>query len=268
MGPLAGLKVIEFAGIGPGPFAAMVLADMDADVLRIDRLPGSRADDEVPMVGEVLNRGRPSVGIDLKSPKGVEAVVRLVESADALIEGFRPGVMERLGLGPDVCMARQPKLVYGRMTGWGQSGPLAHAAGHDINYIALAGALHPIGEAGFPPPVPLNLLGDFGGGGMLLAYAVAAALLERERSGLGQFVEVAVSEGVAALMASIFQVDAMGEWDPQRGSNWLQGAAPWYRAYETADGRYLTIGPLEPQFYAQLLARLGLDLAAWPQWDR
>jgi alpha-methylacyl-CoA racemase len=177
-------------------------------------------------------------------------------------------VTERLGLGPDVALARNPGLVYARMTGWGQSGPLAQAAGHDINYIALAGALHPIGDAGSPPPVPLNLIGDFGGGGMLLAFGVTAALVERGRSGRGQVVDVAMIDGVASLMTSICQVDAMGEWDPDRGANWLQGAAPWYRSYGTADGRYVTVGPIERKFYDLLLRRLGLDPGDWPQWDR
>jgi alpha-methylacyl-CoA racemase len=264
MGPLEGLKVIEIAGIGPGPFAGMMLADMNADVLRIDRLPQALAHDDVPMVGEVLNRGRPSVGIDLKSPKGVEAVLRLVDRADALIEGFRPGVMERLGLGPDVCMARQPRLVYGRVTGWGQEGPLAHAAGHDINYIALAGALHPIGRSGEPPVPPLNLVGDFGGGGLLLAFGILCALVERSRSGLGQVVDAAMVDGAALLSAMIHGMRAMGSWTDERGANLLDTGAPFYEVYETKDGKYISIGSIEPRFYLQLLERTGLATQSLP----
>ena len=258
MGPLEGLKVIEIAGVGPGPFAAMMLADMDADVLRIDRLHQAPVDNGIPMVGQVLNRGRPSVGIDLKSPKGVEAVLRLVESADALIEGFRPGVMERLGLGPDVCMARQPRLVYGRVTGWGRDGPLAHAAGHDINYIALAGVLHPIGRSGEPPVPPLNLVGDFGGGGLLLAFGIVCALVERSRSGRGQVVDAAMVDGAALLSAMIHGMRAVGSWTDERGANLLDTGAPFYEVYETKDGKYISIGSIEPRFYLQLLERTGL----------
>ncbi len=258
MGPLQGLKVIEIAGIGPGPFAAMVLADMGADVLRVDRLPEARAHDDLPRVGDVLSRGRPSVGIDLKSPKGVETVLRLVESADALIEGFRPGVMERLGLGPDICLARQPRLVYGRVTGWGQDGPLAHAAGHDINYIALAGVLHPIGRSGETPVPPLNLLGDFGGGGMLLAFGILCALVERGRSGRGQVVDAAMVDGAALLSAMLHGMRAVGSWTDERGANLLDTGAPFYEVYGTKDGKYISIGSLEPQFYLQLLERTGL----------
>ena len=264
MGPLDGLKVIEIAGIGPGPFAAMVLADMGADVLRIDRLPQAVPRDDVPPVGEVLERGRPSVGIDLKRAEGVAAVLRLVDRADALIEGFRPGVMEHLGLGPDVCMARQPRLVYGRVTGWGQDGPLARAAGHDINYIALAGALHPIGRSGQPPVPPVNLVGDFGGGGLLLAFGIVCALVERGRSGRGQIVDAAMVDGAALLSAMIHGMRAIGSWTDERGANLLDTGAPFYDVYETKDGKYISIGAIEPRFYRQLLERTGLANARLP----
>jgi alpha-methylacyl-CoA racemase len=221
------------------------------------------------MVGEVLNRGRPSVGIDLKSPRGVEAVLRLVESADALIEGFRPGVMERLGLGPDVCMARQPRLVYGRVTGWGQDGPLAHAAGHDINYIALAGVLHSIGRSGEAPVPPLNLVGDFGGGGLLLAFGIVCALVERSRSGRGQVVDAAMVDGAALLSAMIHGMRAIGSWTDERGANLLDTGAPFYEVYETKDGKYVSIGSIEPRFYLQLLECIGLASESLPnQIDR
>jgi len=258
-GPLAGVRVLELAGIGPGPYAAMVLSDMGAEVVRIDRaaqVPASPPDR--PPV-DVLTRGRRSVGIDLKSPEGVEAVLRLVASADALIEGFRPGVTERLGLGPDVCLERNPRLVYGRMTGWGQDGPYASAAGHDINYIALAGALEGIGRAGGPPTPPLNLVGDFGGGGLLLAFGIACGLLEASRSGQGQVVDAAMIDGAANLMAMFFGFKAMGIWSPERGTNLLDTGAHFYDVYECADGRYVSIGSIEPQFYAELLKRTGLD---------
>jgi alpha-methylacyl-CoA racemase len=237
----------------------MVLSDMGAEVVRIDRaaqVPASPPDR--PPV-DVLNRGRRSVGIDLKSPEGVEAVLRLVASADALIEGFRPGVTERLGLGPDACLGRNPRLVYGRMTGWGQDGPYASAAGHDINYIALAGALEGIGRAGAPPTPPLNLVGDFGGGGLLLAFGIACGLLEASHSGQGQVVDAAMIDGAANLMAMFFGLKAMGIWSPERGTNLLDTGAHFYDVYECADGRYVSIGSIEPQFYAELLKRTGLD---------
>jgi alpha-methylacyl-CoA racemase len=255
MGPLKGIKVIEIASIGPGPFCAMMLADMGAEVIRVDRLSakgtGSRAD--------VYLRGRRSVAVDLKQPAGVEAVLRLVERADALIEGFRPGVMERLGLGPELCLARNPRLVFGRMTGWGQTGPLANAAGHDINYIALSGALHAIGRRGEKPVPPLNLLGDFGGGGMMLAFGLVCGLLEARQSGKGQVIDAAMTDGSASLMAIIYQMKAAGRWSNTRESNMLDGGAHFYDTYECADGRYVAIGSIEPQFYAQLLETLGLD---------
>ncbi len=258
-GPLSGIKIIEIAGIGPGPFAAMVLSDMGAEVLRVDRSQAVRGGDPSSPPGDVLNRGRRSIGVDLKNPDGVQTVLRLVESADALIEGFRPGVAERLGIGPDECLARNAKLVYGRMTGWGQEGPMAHAAGHDINYIALAGALEPIGRAGQPPLPPLNLVGDFGGGGMFLAFGVACALLEAQRSGQGQVVDAAMVDGAATLMSMFHSFTAMGMWTDQRGTNLLDTGAHFYEVYETSDGKYVSIGSIEPQFYAELLKLTGLD---------
>jgi alpha-methylacyl-CoA racemase len=268
-GPLSGIRVIEVAGIGPGPFAAMVLADLGADVLRLDRAQVVRGGDPAEPPFDVLNRGRRSVGVDLKHPDGVAAVLRLVEAADVLLEGFRPGVMERLGLGPDACLARNPRLVYGRMTGWGQAGPLAHAAGHDINYIALAGALAHIGRKGERPLPPLNLVGDFGGGGMLLALGVAAALVERASSGRGQVVDAAMVDGAALLMAMMYGFYGAGLWSDARGENLLDTGAHFYDAFETADGRHVAIGSIEPQFYAELLRLTGLSGEALPrQMDR
>ena len=253
MGPLQGFRVIELAGIGPGPFCGMMLSDMGAEVIRVDRVGrgGSRRPNDV------LARNRRSIAIDLKQPEGVEVVLRLVESADALYEGFRPGVTERLGLGPDECMARNEKLVYGRMTGWGQEGPLAHAAGHDINYIGLAGALHAIGEPGGKPVPPLNLIGDFGGGGMLLAYGLVCGMLEASRSGKGQVVDAAMVDGAASLMAMFF---SMGRgFRDERGSNLLDGGAHFYNTYETSDGKYVCVGSIEPQFYQLLVEKSGVD---------
>jgi alpha-methylacyl-CoA racemase len=274
VGPLAGVKVLELAGIGPGPFCAMMLADMGADVLRIDRAQSVVGGDPANPPADVLNRGRRSVALDLKHPDGVETLLTLVESADALIEGFRPGVCERLGFGPEVCLARNPKLVFGRMTGWGQDGPYAQMAGHDINYIALAGALEPIGRAGQLPLPPLNLVGDFGGGGMLLAFGVVCALLEAQRSGEGQVVDAAMVDGAAVLMTMFHAFRAMGIWNDERGTNLLDTGAYFYEVYETADGKYVSIGSLEPQFYATLLDKLGLaddpsmprqhDRSQWP----
>ncbi len=255
MGPLAGLHVVEFAGIGPGPFAAMMLADMGANVVRVDRV-GSTL---LGLDYDVLNRGRRSIALDLKRPEAVEAALRLVEKADALIEGFRPGVMERLGLGPDVCLARNPRLAYGRITGWGQEGPLAHTAGHDINYIALSGALHAIGTQDGGPAVPLNLIGDFGGGGMLLAFGLVCAVLEARTSGTGQVVDAAMTDGAAALMAMIYGMAGNGQWTDRRQANLLDGGAPFYGTYRCADGKWVAVGALEPQFYALLLDKLGLD---------
>ena len=273
-GPLAGLKVVEFAGIGPGPFAAMLFADMGAEVVRIERRGVSRRPLSLLNAGpfDVLNRGRRAVAIDLKRPAGVQVALRLVAQTDALIEGFRPGVMERLGLGPDVCLAHNPRLVYGRMTGWGQNGPLAHAAGHDINYIALSGALHAIGTPEQPLP-PLNLVGDFGGGALLLAWGMLAALWEARSSGQGQVVDAAMTDGAALLMAMMYGVKAGGLWSNERGANLLDGGAPFYGTYACADGKYLAVGPIEPQFYRLFLDKAGItdpelanqyDLTAWP----
>ncbi len=269
MGPLQGVKILEIAGIGPGPFAAMMLSDMGAEVLRVDRADGVRPDAKDKPSLDFLARGRRSVAVDLKNPDGIEAVLKLVDSADVLIEGFRPGVMERLGLGPDVCLARNSRLVYGRMTGWGQEGPLAQAAGHDINYIALAGALDPIGRRGEPPLAPLNLVGDFGGGGLMLAYGIVCALVERATSGKGQVVDAAMVDGAAALMTIFHGAQQSGWWQEERGTNLLDSGAPFYEVYETADAKYISLGSLEPQFYAELLEKTGLvagDLP--PQMDR
>lgn len=269
MGPLDGVKIIEIAGIGPGPFAAMMLADMGAEVLRVDRAGSVRGGDPDNPPLDLLARGRRSVGIDLKSPEGVGLLLELVERADGLIEGFRPGVAERLGFGPDVCFGRNPRLVFGRMTGWGQQGPYAPTAGHDLNYIALAGALAHFGRAGQAPTPPINLVGDFGGGGMLMAFGMVCGLLETSRSGEGQVVDAAMVDGSAVLMTMMFGFAAMGMWGEERGTNLLDTGAHCYDVYETADGKWISIGSLEPQFYAQLLELLGLDPADLPsQHDR
>ncbi|MBW3615330.1 MAG: CoA transferase [Actinobacteria bacterium] len=257
-GPLSGIKIVEVAAIGPAPFAAMVLSDMGAEVLRVDRAQAVRGGDPSSPPLDVLNRGRRSVGIDLKNPSGVEALLRLVAHADGLVEGFRPGVAERLGIGPDHCLARNPRLVYGRMTGWGQEGPLAATAGHDINYIALAGVLEAIGRAGQPPVPPLNLVGDFGGGGMLLAFGMVCGILEAWRSGQGQVVDAAMVDGAALLMAMIHGLRAMGVWSDERGTNLLDTGAHFYDVYETADAKFVSVGSIEPQFYGELLRLTGL----------
>ena len=256
MGPLAGLRVVELQGIGPGPFCGMMLADMGAELIRVDR---SAAVGSGARNADVLARGRKSIAVDLKNPDGVETVLKLVASADVLLEGFRPGVTERLGLGPDECLGRNPRLIYGRMTGWGQTGTMAHAAGHDINYISLSGVLHAIGEADSRPTPPLNLVGDFGGGGMLLAFGIVAALYERGVSGKGQVIDAAMTDGSALLMNSIFGLMSQGVWNQQRGSNLLDGGAHFYGTYETKDGKHVSIGSTEPQFYALLLEKTGLD---------
>jgi alpha-methylacyl-CoA racemase len=261
-GPLSGIKIIELAGIGPCPFAAMMLADAGAQVIRLERaVPGApeRAADSEGSHWDLLTRSRASVGIDLKNPEAAELVLRLVEGADGLVEGFRPGVAERLGVGPDACLARNRALVYGRMTGWGQDGPLASRAGHDIDYIAIGGALWPVGRADSPPVPPLNLVGDFGGGGMLLAFGMVSALLEATRSGQGQVVDAAMVDGAATLMTMIHAFHASGIWNDERGANMLDTGAPFYEVYETADAKFLALGGIEPQFYAELLEGLGLD---------
>ncbi|MCH7598742.1 MAG: CoA transferase [Myxococcales bacterium] len=257
-GPLNGIKILEIAGIGPGPFCAMMLSDMGAEVVRVER--ADRVPEFFPNTphGDLLNRGRRNIAINLKSGEGVKTLLRLVEGADALIEGFRPGVMERLGLGPDVCLARNPRLVYGRMTGFGQEGPLAQVAGHDINYIALAGALESIGRKGGPPTPPLNLVGDFGGGGMLLAFGVACGLVECATSGKGQVIDAAMIDGSALLMTMFHSFASMGGWNDERGTNLLDTGAHFYDVYETSDGKYISIGSIEPQFYALLLEHSGL----------
>lgn len=258
-GPLSGVKVLEVAGIGPGPFGAMLLADMGADVVRLDR--ASDIDNGTAERGkrDLLRRNRKSLAVDLQKPEGVEMVLKMCETADVIMEGFRPGVMERLGLGPDVCMARNPKLIYGRMTGWGQDGPMSQAAGHDINYISLSGALHAVGRKGGKPTPALNLIGDNGGGGMLLAFGIACALAERATSGVGQVIDAAMIEGSAILMAPFFGSRASGQFSPVRGENMLDGGTPFYDSYETADGKYISIGSLEPQFYALMLKQTGLE---------
>jgi alpha-methylacyl-CoA racemase len=255
-GPLLGYRIVELAGIGPGPFAGMMLADMGAEVVRVDR-PSAAASAGGRPSADVLGRGRRSVAVDLKQPAGREAVLRLVERADALIEGFRPGVTERLGLGPEDCLVRNPRLVYGRMTGWGQEGPYASAAGHDINYIALSGTLDLIGRRGQPPLPPLNLVGDFGGGGMLLAFGVVCGILEASRSGQGQVIDAAMVDGAALLAAMIHGFRWAGGWG-ERGTNLLDTGAWFYEVYETADGRYISLGSIEPQFLAEMVRLTGL----------
>ncbi|MBD9382014.1 CoA transferase [Achromobacter sp. ACM02] len=264
-GPLNGLTVVEMAGIGPGPFCAMMLADMGADVIRIDRLtPGFLGGG-----GTIIDRGRRTIALDLKKPGATDIVLRLLDRADALLEGFRPGVMERLGLGPDECLARNPRLVYGRMTGWGQDGPLAQAAGHDLNYIAITGALHAMGHADRPPTPPLHLVGDMGGGAMMLAFGVLCGLLEAGRTGRGQVVDAAICDG-ASLLASAYHGKLQdGGWINQRQSNMLDGGAHFYGCYACADGKYVSIGAIEPQFYRLLLERCGIDDPDFQQqWER
>jgi alpha-methylacyl-CoA racemase len=269
VGPLTGIRVVEMAGIGPGPFTAMMLSDLGAEVIRVDRLShkgtGHRAN--------VLNRGRKSIAVDLKNPRGVETTLRLIEQADVVLEGFRPGVMERLGLGPEECLSVNPRLIFGRMTGWGQTGPLSQAAGHDINYISIAGALGAMGYADRPPAPPLNLVGDFGGGAMYLLTGILAALVERATSGQGQIIDAAMTDGTASLLSPFFGLMAMNMWTTDRFSNRLDGGAFYYGSYECSDGKYISIGSLEPQFYALLLEKAEitdpefqeqLDEAAWP----
>ena len=257
-GPLAGLRIVEFAGIGPGPFCGMMLADHDAEVIRIDRASGGRGGSQPISNKDILARGRKSIALNLKSEQGIALARKLCASADGLIEGFRPGVMERLGLGPDVLLADNPKLIYGRMTGWGQTGPYAPHAGHDINYIALAGALAHFGRAGEKPTPPINMVGDFGGGGMMLAFGMVSALLNVARGGEGQMIDAAMTDGTAVLMAMIHGMANQGIWREDMGANLLDTGAHFYDTYETADGKFVSIGSIEPQFYAELRARLGL----------
>ena len=278
-GPLSGLKIVEMVGIGPGPFCAMVLADLGADVVRVDRPrpPGGGATAHVLPADprfDLMARGRTTLELDLKQPGAVDDLLAVIDRADALLEGFRPGTMERLGLGPDVCLARNPRLVYGRMTGWGQDGPLSQAAGHDINYIALSGALHAIGPRDGKPTVPLNYVGDFGGGAMLLAVGMLAALLETKGSGCGQVVDAAMTDGSALLSTMMYGFAANGWWSNERGTNMLDGGAHFYDTYRCADGKHVSIGAIEPQFYATLRDRCGLDdpvfdkqmdAALWPE---
>lgn len=270
MGPLAGIKIIEMAGIGPGPFCAMMLSDMGAEVIRIDR----KAHAGIGDARNVLNRGRRSLALDLKKPEAVETVLRLVENADVIMEGFRPGVMERLGLGPDVCEARNPGIVFGRMTGWGQSGPLSNAAGHDINYISIGGALGAMGNPGEVPTPPLNLVGDFGGGAMYLLTGILAALIEKGKSGKGQVIDAAMTDGTASLQTLFYGLMAMNMWTTDRGRNRLDGGAHYYSAYACSDGKFISIGSIEPQFYALLLELCEIedpafqaqnDQSQWPQ---
>lgn len=272
MGPLHGVKVIEFAALGPCPMAAMILADLGAEVVRIERkpAPGAKpASDLFDPKIDILNRSRRVLTLDLKKPEGLAAVRELVAQADILVEGYRPGVMERLGVGPDESLAANPKLVYGRMTGWGQSGPLAHSAGHDINYLSLSGALHAIGAPGGKPVVPLNLVADCGGGAMLLVVGVLAALTEARTSGKGQVVDAAMTDGSALLMTMMYTLKAMGQWSAERGCNLLDGGAHFYDTYRCADGKYISIGPIEPQFYALFLDKTGItDPDFQLQWDR
>ena len=259
MGPLTGVKIIELAGIGPAPFCGMLLADLGADVLRIDRKSGGARSIEIDPAADIMNRGRRSIAMDLKHPAAIAALLELVETADVLIEGFRPGVTERMGVGPEACLARNKRLVYGRMTGWGQTGPLAQSAGHDINYLSLSGALHMIGRRGEKPVPPLNLVGDMGGGGLYLAFGVMCALFEAQRSGQGQVVDAAMVEGAALQMAAILTMRAMGHWRDERGANLTDSGAHFYEVYETSDGGYMAVGAIEPQFYALLVQGAGLD---------
>jgi alpha-methylacyl-CoA racemase len=271
-GPLRGLRIVEMGGLGPAPFAGGLLGDMGADVLRIDRIARPSASDARRF--DFYNRNKRSLALDLKQPAAVEAVLKLTANADALIEGFRPGVMERLGLGPEACLIANPKLVYARMTGWGQQGPIAQEAGHDINYLALTGALNSLGPADRPPPPPLNLIADLGGGGMYLCVGLLAAVLEARQSGLGQTIDVAMIDGVTHLMSAFQAMRQQGSWTDKRSDNIVDGGAPYYRAYETSDGLFVAVGAMEPHFYANLIACLGLDAkdlpgqedrAAWPR---
>ena len=271
MGPLAGLKIVEFAGIGPGPFAAMLLADLGAEIIRIERKESSGMGLQRPREYDYAMRNRTTIHLDLKSPQGVEFALRLVDQADALMEGFRPQVMERLGVGPNVCLTRNPKLVYGRITGWGQSGPLALAAGHDLNYIALTGALHAIGRQGQAPAIPLNLLGDYAGGSLYLVIGILSALHEAKLSGRGQVVDAAIVDGVASLSTQLYGMIKSGLLNHERGTNFIDSGAHFYDVYECADGKWISIAPVESKFYALMLQLVGVDIetpqlqrAGWP----
>ena len=264
MGPLEGVRVVELAGIGPCPMCGMLLAELGADVLKIDRVLPSGLGVDIPREHRLLERSRRSVAVDLKRPEGATLVLSLAEKADILVEGFRPGVTERLGIGPEDCRARNPRLVYGRVTGWGQSGPLAGAAGHDLNYIALTGALAAVGRAGQAPTPPLNLVGDYGGGALYLALGVVAALVEARRSGKGQVVDAAMIDGAASLMTAAYGLAGAGLSEETRGTNLLDSGAPFYEVYETADGQYIALAPIEPKFYAKLLERIGTDAGELP----
>ncbi len=272
-GPLSGVRIVELAGIGPGPMCAMLLADLGATVIRIDRKQPAELGIKRPLRYDLLLRNRPVIALDLKDPHGVEAALQLIERADALIEGFRPGVTERMGLGPDVCLSRNPRLAYGRMTGWGQEGPLAQTAGHDINYIAITGVLNAIGRTGQPPSVPLNIVGDYAGGSLYLAFGLLAAILQARQSGRGQVVDAAIVDGTASLATTFFGMHAAGMLQPQRGRNLADSGSHFYDVYECADGRWISVGPIEAKFYAELLLQLGIntaslgaqnDPAAWP----
>jgi alpha-methylacyl-CoA racemase len=267
MGPLAGYRIVEFAGIGPGPMCAMLLADMGATVLRLERPAGETLGIDKPARFDLLNRNRHSLPLDLKEPAGLAAAFELIERADALIEGFRPGTMERLGLGPEQCFKRNPRLVYGRITGWGQDGPLASAAGHDLNYIALTGALHAIGRAGQPPTPPLNLVGDYGGGTLYLAFGIVCALLEAKSSGLGQVVDAAMIDGAASLMTMFYGLHAAGLWTGERGNNFIDSGAPYYDVYACADGQFVAVAPIEKKFRAEFYRLIGLDPKSLPDQD-
>ncbi len=259
MGPLHGVTIIEMAGIGPGPFCAMLLADMGADIIRVDRIGGSDLGVPSTKSTDFVGRNRRSIALDLKRPEAIDIALKLIEKADALIEGFRPKVMERLGLGPDVCLKRNPQLVYGRMTGFGQDGPLSQAAGHDINYIALTGALASIGEPGRKPVPPLNLIGDYGGGSLYLAIGILAGIINARATGRGDVVDAAMVDGAASLMTIFYSLRAGGRWHCERGDNILDGGAPWYDTYETSDGLYLAVGAIEPKFFRELADGIGLD---------
>lgn len=273
-GPLAGIRIVELGGVGPTPFCCMLLSDLGADILRIDRPPGYDGGAPVEPRFNLLNRGRRSAALDLKNAAAVEAVLKLVRGADAVVEGFRPGVAEKLGLGPDECLTANPRLVYGRMTGWGQDGPLAHAPGHDVNYVSLTGVLHSVGRAGGPPVIPLNLAGDFGGGSLYLALGLVSALLESRSSGQGQVIDAAMVDGSASLMTLFYGLHAAGYWNDERGTNRLDSGAPWYDVYETKDGRWLSVGSNEARFWRNTLRLLGVpeddmpdqhDRSRWPE---